>query len=182
MAETTTIARPYARAAFEQAQETGNLQACSDLLQLAALIITDKDMHQLLLHPKLGTREKAKLLLDMCSEIYRNDIPETVRNFIGLLAENRRLTAIPEIALIFEKLRAEAEKTIQAQLISAFAVTEEQRHKIAEGLKKRLKRDIVLESSVDESLLGGVIIRAGDLVIDGSARGYLNKLAAALSQ
>lgn len=182
MAETATVARPYARAVFEGALESNELRQWSELLQLAALIVTDESLRGVLRHPKLGAEEKARLLLDICGEVYPDTLPEAFANFVRLLAENRRLTAISDIALLFEKLRAEAEKTVQAELISAFSVTDEQRDEIAEALKKRLKRNITLECSVDETLLGGVVIRAGDLVIDGSARGYLNKLTAALRQ
>jgi F-type H+-transporting ATPase subunit delta len=98
------------------------------------------------------------------------------------LAENHRLYTIPEIATIFEELRKEAEKSVQAQIISAYPITDAQRNSIAKGLKAKLNRDVVLECAVDESLISGAIIRAGDLVIDGSARGQLAKLATTLRQ
>ncbi len=184
MAETITIARPYARAAFEQAQaKKGGLKRWSDMLQVAAIIAEDAAMQQLLANPALGATEKSDLFLGLCDEI-RGDktFIKQGRHFIKLLAENRRLGAMPDIARLYEGLRAEAEKTLHAEMRTAFPISDEQRDKIAAGLKQRLNRDIVLEVAVDESLLGGAIIRAGDLVIDGSARGQLAKLANALSQ
>lgn len=184
MAESTTIARPYARAAFEEAQATGKLAEWSAALQAAAAVATEKPMPTLLAVPKLSPADKAQLVLDLCADIVSKggmgELPEASRNFIRLLAENRRLSALPQIATIFETLRAEAEKTLSAQLISAFAISDAQRNKIAKSLKERLKRDVVLECAVDEALIGGAIIRAGDLVIDGSVRGQLAKLATAL--
>ena len=184
MAERTTVARPYAKAVFEQAQaKKGGLKQWSELLQVAALVATDESIRPVLASPRLSAEEKADLLLDICSEVYGNkNIWKQAGNFIKLLAENHRLNAIPEIMVIFERLRAEAEQTLHAELISAFEVSDEQRDRIAARLKEKLKRDIELEVSVDESLMGGAIIRAGDLVIDGSARGQLARLATALRQ
>lgn len=183
MAEMTTVARPYARAAFEQAQGNGELVAWSALLQTAAQAAADPAMSALLAHPKLTPAEKSELLLEICAAAQsEGELPEAGRNFIQLLAENDRLDAIVAITAIFEKLRADAEKSVHALMTAAFAVSDEQRNKITEALKQHLQRDVVLECTVDESLLGGAIIRAGDLVIDGSAQGYLDKLAVALHQ
>jgi len=182
MAEMITIARPYARAAFEQAQSNDALAQWSELLQALTLIVTEPAMRAVLGNPKLSHAEKAQLLLDLCLEIQSESLPETGSHFIELLAENQRLDAIPAITAIYEELRADAEKSIHAELVSAFTVNDEQQSRIADALKKRLKREVVLECTLDESLVGGAIIRAGDLVIDGSARGYLDKLATALHQ
>ena len=177
MAEIITIARPYARAAFEYAQaKKGGLKRWSEMLQLAAIIVADPAMHRLLANPKVSDEDKVNLILDIGGKTFSKE----GENFIRLLADNGRLTELPEILVIFEKLRADAEKTIHAELISPFDVTDEQRDKVAAALKARLKRDVVIESKIDESLIGGAIIRAGDLVIDGSARGQLAKLATAL--
>lgn len=180
MAETITIARPYARAAFEQAFEAGELSKWSDLLQVAAYITMDTSVRPLLANPKLNAGEKTELVLGICAEVCQDGIPEAGRNFVALLAENNRLIVLPQITAVFEHLRAEAEKTIQANLVAAFAVSDAQRKKIAKALKSRLKREVEIECTVDKSLIGGVVIRAGDLVIDGSVRGQLNKLATAL--
>jgi F-type H+-transporting ATPase subunit delta len=182
MAEMTTVARPYARAAFEQAQANGALGQWSGLLQALTLIVTEPAMRAVLGNPKLSHSEKAQLLLSLCLEIQTESLPEMGSNFIELLAENQRLDVIPAITAIYEKLRADAEKSIHAELVTAFVVNDEQQSRIADALKKRLKRDVILECTLDKSLVGGAIIRAGDLVIDGSARGYLDKLTTALHQ
>jgi len=181
MAEITTIARPYARAAFEQAHAAGELAPWSGVLQAAALIAAVPAARSLLASPKLSYADKAELVLGVCAEVCGDGIPPAARNFILLLAENNRLAVLPQIATIFEKLRADADQLVQAQVVSAFPVSEAQRDQIAQGLQQRLKRNVVLDCTVDASLIGGAVIRAGDLVIDGSVRGQLDKLAVALS-
>jgi len=116
------------------------------------------------------------LLADIAGELMSDD----ARNFLALLAENNRLMLLTYIKVIFEELRAEAEQVITADVTTARALTPEQEKNISAALKKRLGRDVTLNSNVDESLLGGAIIRAGDLVIDGSALGKLNRLANAI--
>jgi F-type H+-transporting ATPase subunit delta len=179
MAETTTVARPYARAAFEYAHgRKGGLKKWSQMLQLAADVARDPGARALFGNPEISDDDRVGLIFDIGGEKF----DEAGRNFIKLLAENGRLAILPEIAAIFETLRAEAEKTIHAELTAAFALSEEQREKIAAALKGRLKRDVKLECVVDEALIGGAIIRAGDLIIDGSAKGQLAKLGVALRQ
>src|SRR5512143_1164136 len=151
MAETTTVARPYARAAFEQAFATQELKRWSDLLQTATVVAADPSMRNLLVSPQVGYQQKADLLLDIASNVCTDGIPEQARNFIVLLAQNRRLGLLPPIAALFEKLRAEAEKTVDAEVVSAFPVDDTQRDEIAQGLEKRLKRSILLHCKVDES-------------------------------
>ncbi len=182
MAETTTIARPYARAAFAAAFAAGELKLWSDLLQTATVVAADPGIRTLLATPQISYQQKADLLLDIGNEVCADGVPDAARNFITLLAQNRRLEVLPQIVVQFEKLRAEAEKTLQAELISAFPVSDKQRDTIAAGLQARLKRQVALECKVDQSLLGGAIIRAGDLVIDGSVRGQLQRLTTALHQ
>jgi F-type H+-transporting ATPase subunit delta len=104
-----------------------------------------------------------------------------VRHFLALLAENKRMLVLTDIAVIFKELREEAEKTMTAEVVSARELTAEQADKISAALKQRLGRDVTLNTSVDETLLGGAIVRAGDLIIDGSALGKLNRLASAIS-
>ena len=184
MAETTTVARPYARAAFELAQpKKGGLKRWSETLQVGAVVAADENMRLALASPRLSIEEKVDLFLGICATVNGGkDVFKEGRNFIKLLTENHRLYIIPEIATIFEELRKEAEKSVQAQVISAYPITDDQRDNIAKSLKAKLNRDVVLECAVDKSLIGGAIIRAGDLVIDGSARGQLAKLATALRQ
>ncbi len=180
MAESTTIARPYARAAFETAQagKKKGLALWSDMLGLASAIAADAAMQRLLASPALDQRQKAELLIELCGDT----LDPAGSNFIRLLADNHRLSLLPAIAQVYEQLRSDAEKTVEAEIIAAFEVSDEQRDKLAKVLRKRLGRDVTLSCRVDESLIGGAIIRAGDLVIDGSARSKLGKLASALRQ
>ncbi len=179
MAELTTIARPYARAAFETARAVdGGLAQWSEMLQLTAAIVSDPAMREVLASPSLDSDHKAGLMLEVCGDRLTSE----GSNFVRLLAENNRLAVLPDVADVFEQLRAEAEATVEAELVSALQVSDEQREQIAAALSKRLGREVALKCTVDKSLLGGAIIRAGDLVIDGSARGKLAKLAIALRQ
>lgn len=178
MADLTTVARPYARAAFETAARdgAGGYARWSDMLAAAAEVAQHDGMRTVLGSPEHDEQFKAGLFLDLCGE----RLNDGGRNFIRLLAENQRLAALPDIAEVYEELRAEAEKTVEAQVLSAFEVSDEQRRQIAEALSKRLNRDVVLDVQIDDALIAGAIIRAGDLVIDGSARGKLDQLAAQL--
>lgn len=176
MAEAITVARPYANAAFAIAQEKGELKAWSDLLAVLAQCVADPEMQSIITSPAVSDEQIVTLMADIAGETMTKD----ARNFLSLLAENNRLMLLTHITGLFEALRAEAEKSMTAEVISARTLTPEQESKISAALKQRLGRDITLNASVDESLLGGAIIRAGDLVIDGSALGKLNRLASAI--
>ena len=179
MAENTTLARPYARAAFEAAQkDPDGLKRWSDMLAFVASVAADPGVQSLLGSPEHDTNFKAGLFLDVAGD----RLNQEGSNFVKLLAENRRLAILPEIHEVFEELRADAEKTVEAEVISAYKVNAAQQKKIAEALSKRLNREVVLNCRVDKSLIGGAVIRAGDLVIDGSARGKLAQLAHVLSR
>ncbi len=177
MAELTTVARPYAQAVFERAQETGRLADWSDELHFAAAVAADPQMADIIESTRLTKAELAELFIGVCAERLSDD----ARNLVRLLAENRRLVLLPEIAAVYEVLRAAAERTVEAEMVSAYPLDDAQRGRIAEALKARLGRNVTLSATVDESLIGGAIIRAGDLVIDGSVRGKLGRLASALN-
>ncbi len=173
MAEKSTIARPYAQAAFDLAQEKGGLKSWSEMLELCAMIVSDKQVSRLIGNPELSKDSLVELILNVAG-----DRLDTVgANFIRVLAANGRLNVLPEIAALYEQHRAEAERYIDAEVISAFPMSDAQQQALVEGLKKRLGREVRLTASTDESLIGGAIVRAGDLVIDGSVTGHLNKLA-----
>lgn len=178
MAELATIARPYAQAIFGMAEGSNNFAKWSDLLAALKVVIADKQVDNLINNPKVGHEQLSTLLTDVCGSQLDDDVD--AKNFIRLLAENGRIAVLSQIAEIYEELRNQAEGTIQAELIAPKPVTDEEKEKIATALKKRLGRDVSLQCSVDESLIGGALIRAGDLVIDGSVRGKLNRLASAL--
>ncbi len=178
MAEASTIARPYARAVFEKASEENRLSQWSAMLSLLAEAVGNDELAAVIASKQLDKSELAALIIDICGD----GLDEEGRNLVRLLAENGRLQAVPEIAARYEALRAEAESTIDAELRSALPVDDSARQKLAEALGKRLGRKVNLNVTIDESLVGGAVIRAGDMVIDGSASGKLNKLAAAMNQ
>lgn len=174
MSELTTAARPYARAVFELAQESNSFERWSDLLQNLAAIAGHADMAIRLDSPSFSRSEKANMLVAVLGDENTN---AQERNFVSMLAENARLPALVEIAAHYEVLRAEAEGIVEATVVSAVEIDETQKQKITEALKKRFGCDVSLSCSVDESLMGGAIIRAGDVVIDGSIKSKVEKLS-----
>jgi len=177
MAETITIARPYAQAIFALAQEQGDLKGWSEMLQYAAAIAADPQMVAVINSPRFDSNQLADLFIEVCGA----QLNDAGKNMIRVLADNDRLTALPEVAELFEAERAAVEGTIVAEVTSATALNKAQEKEIADALAKRLGREVTLECKVDESLVGGAIIRAGDVVIDGSVVGKLEKLATALA-
>ncbi len=176
MAEKTTIARPYAQAVFSLAREQDDLKHWSAMLGLVTDVVTHPDMARLIDDPRVTREQLIGLLLVICDK----GLNEAGRNLVRLLAENGRLELVPEIAALYEIERAEAEGTVRAEVVAATALTDAQKSDIAAALKKRLGREVTLEATVDEALLGGAIIRAGDLVIDGSVAGKLERLGGEL--
>ncbi|WP_106476808.1 F0F1 ATP synthase subunit delta [Phytohalomonas tamaricis] len=178
MAETSTFARPYAKAAFELARdEKGGFDRWSAMLTTLAQVIEHERIQTLLHDPRLADDKKAEIVIEVCGDA----LDEHGRNFVHVLGEQDRLTLLPEAAELFEHERAEFERRVDVTLISAYALDDEQQGKLASALKKRLNREISITTQVDKSLLGGVIIRAGDTVIDGSVRGRLAQLTSALN-
>jgi F-type H+-transporting ATPase subunit delta len=177
MAENITIARPYAQAIFSTAQEQGDLAGWSDMVQFAAAVVSDPEMAALIDSPRFDKGQVAEIIIDVCGK----KLNDAGRNMIRVLADNDRLEVLPEVAELYEAQRAAVEGTVVAEVISATELNKSQQKSIAEALKKRLGRDVTLECKTDESLLGGAIIRAGDVVIDGSVVGKLEKLASALA-
>lgn len=176
MAEIITIARPYAQAIFELAQEEGDLSGWSDMLAFTAAVVSDEDMAALIDNPEISKEQSVELILDIAGD----KLSDTGKNMIRVLADNGRLKVLPEIRELYEIERTTAEGTVQAEVISASALSDTQKESIAAALKKRLGRDVILECKTDESLVGGAVIRAGDMVIDGSVVGKLDKLASNL--
>jgi len=176
MADRATIARPYARAAFAHAQEFRDLAAWSKLLGSAAVGAADSRVARLIGNPHVMGDE----LVDLLGGLSGNSGGEGGRNFLKALAENRRLVLLPQIAEQFEALRAEVENVVDVEVIAAQEIAAPQQKKLAAALKKRLGRDVRMHTRIDETLLGGAIVRAGDLVIDGSLKGRLERLGSAL--
>ena len=176
MAELITVARPYAQAAFEFASAEQALKDWSEMLSLLAAIADDAAMHELINSPHLTETQLADLFIQVAGE----NLNDNCANFVRVLASNGRLLLLPEIAALFEIDRRAAEGTVQAELVTAFPASESQQAEVIASLRKRLGREVELSCSTDAELLGGAIIRAGDLVIDGSVRGKLQRLGTAL--
>ena len=179
MADNAAIARPYAQAIFELASEGKQLGQWSDALHAAALVVSDERVAALIGAP--GTDEAALLKLIGDAAAPSGADAAKLHNALRLLAENGRLAALPEIARAYDSLKAETENRVEVTLTAASPVDEGQQAKIVEALKKRFGRDVSLTFELDESLIGGARIQADDLVIDGSIRTGLTKLASALA-
>ena len=174
MSQALTLARPYARAAFAIARDAGALPAWSDALAFAARVAADPTVAALLGNPGLTQADATTLLAPEGADAMFG-------NFLGLLFENRRLSLLPEITGMFDELRFEAERVVKAKVTSAVALPTAELDTIKAALKKRFGRDVEVETAVDESLIGGAVIDAGDVVIDGSLKGKLGRLQAALA-
>ena len=175
MSQALTLARPYARAAFGIAREEGTFAAWSDALGFAARVAADPRVAGLLGDPKLSDDEQVALLAPQGAG-------ESVARFLALLADNRRLPLLPEIAGLYEQLRNEAEHVVKATVTSATALPDAELEAIRASLRKRFGCEVELETAVDESLIGGAVIDAGDVVIDGSLKGKLARLQSTLAQ
>ena len=177
MAELTTLARPYAKAAFEFADATGELQKWSEMLALAAAVAQQDGMVKALSSPALTTEQKAKAFVDVCGD----ELDKAAINLIGALAKNQRLKLLPEVIQLFEAHKAQRELSVDVEVTTAFELSSELQDKLAKALSAKLKREVFLSTSIDKTILGGALVRAGDTVIDGSVRGRLVKLAEAMN-
>lgn len=177
MAELNTVARPYTKAAFEYALGKGSLDQWAKMLSLCAAVAQDEAMARVLANPALTSEQKASALIGVCDD----GLDEAGRNFVSLLAENRRLPLLPEILAQFAQLKANQEKSVDIDVTTAFELDEQQQQKLTQAIGTKLGRDVKMTSQVDKTILGGIIIRSDDLVIDGSVRARLAKLAEAMS-
>ena len=173
MADRLTIARPYARAAFEEARQNGGLAPWSDALQAAALVVKDPRVATLLDDPRVKPEELARLVDDIAAA----PLGEQGANFVRTLAHNHRLGYLPEIAELFGTFKDDAEGVADVTVTSAAALDQAQRARIVAALERRLKRKVRLHCETNPELIGGAILRTGDLVIDGSLRTRLNRIA-----
>ncbi len=177
MSEAITTARPYAQAAFDEAQKQGDLKGWSDVLLAAAEAAASPEVAMLISSPRATRRQVEEVMRALCGV----KAGSAQDNFIRVLADNRRLSVLPEIAAMFEVLRAEAEKALEVTVSSAFDLDDAQKRRITDALTKRMNRKITLKCLTDKQLVGGVVIRAGDQVIDGSVRTRLVEMANALA-
>ena len=177
MSEANTIARPYAQAAFDEAKRLGDLKGWSALLQTLAEVLGNPEVQAVISSPRVANSKIEDLVLALCGA----QLAAQQRNFVRVLVDERRLNVAKEIAEMYEALRAEAEKSVDVTVSSAFELNDAQQQKIAAALKARMGCDIKLSCKINKELLGGIVIRAGDKVIDGSARTRLGEMSNALA-
>jgi len=176
MAEINTLARPYAVATFQQASEEGRIDDWSAMLELLGTVVGDATMKGLLANPRVRREQLAALIIDVCAE----RLSATGRNLVRVLAHNGRLGLVPAIAELFERERARTRGRSQVEVSSAFELSESERATITAALVKRLGGAVDLAEKLDPTLIGGMVIRSGDLVIDASLRGRLDQFALVL--
>jgi F-type H+-transporting ATPase subunit delta len=176
MAELSTIARPYAEAAFKTAHEMNALPAWSDALSRLAQVVVQPDAQALIGNPKLSDAQVAALVCDTAGQLSNEQ-----RNFVKLMAQNERLSVMPQVAEQFAQLRRDAEGELRAEVASAYPLSDTQIGDIATTLAQKYGKKVQVSVSVDPELIGGVSIRIGDEVMDASVRGKLARLAAQMA-
>lgn len=173
MADKVTIARPYAKAAFRQAQASSQLDRWSTLLDRAAAGVSDARVASLIGDPRVTPAQLADLVISVANE----NAGDEEKNFLRLLADNRRLGFLPDVARLFQAMKDDAEGTVDVTVTSATTMQDSEREQIAAALAKRFGRKVRVHTEVDAGLIGGAVVRAGDLVIDGSIRSRLERMA-----
>jgi F-type H+-transporting ATPase subunit delta len=176
--EPTTLARPYARAAFEHARAAGDLAAWQTALSELAAITTQPKVAAAMRDPNQTAAQRASTLSSLAGDA----VPTAVGNLLAIMADNGRLSLIPEVSILFDQLKQAVESAVAVHVTSAYPLSDAETQQLTEAMQEKLERSITLTSETDPSLLGGALIRADDLVIDGSVRGRLNKLAGTLTQ
>lgn len=176
MADNASIARPYAKAVFDLAQETGSYESWTAALEQLSAISQDDDFNALVQDPRVDDQKTAELMIDLAKDA----LPEGGANLVNLLVQNDRLAALTDVQQQYGDLVAKAQASVNAEVITAMALTDDQKSSLAAALEKRLGLKVQLEETVDANLVGGAVIKAGDLVIDGSAKGRIEKLTTAL--
>jgi|TARA_B110000483_G_scaffold141911_1_gene169494 F-type H+-transporting ATPase subunit delta len=177
MAELKTLARPYARAAFEHADQKKALGEWEAQLVQLTSICSDQKVAQALNAPELTSVQRAELLLGLGGDDFSADLA----NFIGVLAEQKRLDLVSDISELFQALKAQREQSVDVQVASAYELSEQEVTQLSTTLTKTLDRKVSLACDVDADLIGGVRINAGDTVIDASVQGRLTKLSDAMN-
>jgi len=177
MADNASIARPYAKAVFDLATETDNQNDWSAVLESLAAIAEDEEFGKAVNSPQVKPEQLEELVLGVLGD----KLPEGGDNFVKLLTQNGRLESLPDVQQQYALLLAESRKSIEAEVLTARPLSAEQKTNLTKALQERLGVTVSIVETVDESLVGGAIVKAGDLVIDGSAKGRVEKLAIALS-
>ncbi len=183
MTDFTTAARPYANAVYDTASEanaidSSSIESWSDALTNLAAVVSDAHMSKLLESPDLGKAAKGELII----KVLGDNLTDKQQNLVKLMAENGRLKLMPDVLEQFEVARAKAENKIEAEVISAFELSDQQISELVNTLKNKLGSEITVTTSIDESLIGGVIIKAGDTIIDASMKSQLDSLALSLGR
>jgi F-type H+-transporting ATPase subunit delta len=178
MTDFTTAARPYANAVYDIANQTSALDSWGDALANLATVVSDVQMSELLNNPEMGKQQKG----DMLIQVLGDKLDEQQQNLVKLMAENGRLSIMPDVRDQFEVARAKAENKVEAEVVSAFELTAQQTDELVNTLKNKLGCDVTLTTTVDESLIGGVVIKAGDTIIDASMKSQLDSLALSLGR
>lgn len=177
MAETVTIARPYAEALFRVAKESGALAKWSERIGLLAQVAANPEVHAAIGHPNVGVPQLTELFRAACGSA----VDAELSNFIQLLAENDRLSCLPEIAALFESYKQAEEGTQEAEIVSAFPLNDAQVKALAPQLETYFKTSLKTSVKVDPALIGGIKVVVGDRVLDVSVRGKLDAMATALN-
>ncbi|MDH2924748.1 F-type H+-transporting ATPase subunit delta [Nicoletella semolina] len=172
MSEFTTVARPYAKAAFDFALENGQLDKWQEMLQFSVAVAENEQVAEL-----INSQLASGQIADFFCKIGNEELDQYGQNFIRVMAENKRLSVLPFVLKAFNEFRFAYESTKEIEVVSAAELSEAQKAKVVEAMEKRLNRQVRLISRVDNSLLAGIIIRYDDTVIDGSSRGQLNRLS-----
>jgi F-type H+-transporting ATPase subunit delta len=172
MSEFITVARPYAKAAFDFAVENQSVERWQQMLAFTAVVTRNEQMAELL-SGAVAPETLSNTFIAVCGD----ELDEHGQNFIRVMAENGRLLVLPAVLQQFIELRAALESTVEVEVLSSSALNDTQQAKIVAAMEKRLSRKVKLNCKIDKSVLAGVIIRAGDLVIDGSVRGRIERLA-----
>ncbi|MDH3923278.1 MAG: F0F1 ATP synthase subunit delta [Xanthomonadales bacterium] len=177
MSSLTTLARPYAKAAFELAQGENALAGWNDMLRLASDIVVEESMATLLESPDVSNSDAVKIITDVAGEAFVGRF----RDYLAVLAANGRLPLLPHINELYRALRDEAESRLSVKVVSAIPLDEDQSSRMKQALAQRFECEIELENEVDTEIIGGAVVYAGDQVIDGSLRGRLQKLSNSLA-
>ncbi len=172
MTENYLIARPYAKAIFALALADNKLQHWSKILNILTYIARNIYIKKILVDPRVNRQQRASLFIDVCAQI----LDEKAKNFLQILAAHRRLSVLPIIADLFEQLCNKHENIVKIKIISAMPLFKKQQEKLQQCLQKRIGARIIPQYQQDQSILGGIIIRIGDRIIDGSIRGKLQGL------
>ena len=177
MSNLATLARPYAKAAFELASAEQALGQWDDMLALSSEIVEDASMAALLDSPDVTSAQA----VDIIKQAAGDNISARFGDYLSVLGGNDRLGLLPEITGLYSELRREAEKRLSVKVVSAVALDDDQSNRMREALARRYDREIELVNEVDSSVIGGAVVYAGDQVIDGSLRGRLDKLSSSLA-